>query len=504
MANPTVATKRLHHAPPGTYGATVRVIDLFSQSTSVVVTPQGQTTAQQIAEDSLLLAARLQMAGLEPGDRVAVRLQNSLGYLQLLATCSAARLVLVSVNTRYSQAEVDDLVARSGARLVIDRPEVIDALPAASAPITSDRALADDPYLVFTTSGTTSKPKMVRHRQRSIAVHGRHAAAGFNLTNQDRVLVVMPLCGTFGLSSLMAGLGGNATIVLTDRTDPASVAELISAQRITALNASDDLFHRLVELPGSDLSSVRLGGYARFNSSLDGIVERAETAGATLAGLYGMSEVQALYALRDPSLDAAGRSAAGGTPVAAEAAARVVDGELQLQGPSLFEGYLVEGGDRIDDNLTSGAFDDGWFCTGDSADMDSADIDALQGPGRDSTFTYHARLNDVLRLGGFLVAPADIEAVLLVHPFVEEAQVVSVDLPTGARPVAFVIGSQTAPPISPDLERDIIRHCGEHLAKYKVPVRIVQLEEFPITPGANGNKIQLVKLRQAAKALLAP
>jgi fatty-acyl-CoA synthase len=501
MADPTVATKRLHLAPPGTYGATVRVIDLFSQSTSVVVTPQGQTTAQQIAEDGLLLAARLQMAGLEPGDRVAVRLQNSLGYLQLLAACSAARLVLVSVNTRYSQAEVDDLVARSGARLVIDRPEVMEELPAAVAPITADSALADDPYLVFTTSGTTSKPKMVRHRQRSIAVHGYHAANGFGLTDQDRVLVVMPLCGTFGLASLTAGLGGNATIILTDRTDPPWVAELISTHGITTLNASDDLFHRLVEHPDSDLSSVRLGGYARFNSSLDGIVERAEAAGATLAGLYGMSEVQALFALRDPALDAAGRSAAGGTPVAVEAAARVVEGELQLRGPSLFEGYLVEGGDRIDDDLTTGAFDDGWFCTGDSADMDTADMDSAR---TDYTFTYHARLNDVLRLGGFLVAPADIEAVLLDHPFVAEAQVVSVDLPTGARPVAFVIGRQKTALLDSDVERDIIRHCGEQLAKYKVPVRIVQLDAFPITPGANGNKIQLVKLRQAAKALLAP
>src|SRR5690606_16287881 len=123
---------------------------------------------------------------------------------------------------------------------------------------------------------------------------------------------------------------------------------------------------------------------------------------ATLTGLYGMSEVQALFALRDPSGDAATRSRAGGTLVSPRAAYRVVDGELQVRGPSLFAGYLAEGGVELDAELTARHHDDGWFRTGDLAEA--------EGP---RTFDYVARLGDALRLGGFLVAPAEIEAVLL-------------------------------------------------------------------------------------------
>ena len=73
---------------------------------------------------------------------------------------------------------------------------------------------------------------------------------------------------------------------------------MIAERGVTVVNGSDDMFHRLL-LAGADLRTIRLAGYARFNSSLDGIVARAEAAGATLAGLYGMSEVQALFAGRE-------------------------------------------------------------------------------------------------------------------------------------------------------------------------------------------------------------
>ncbi len=82
--------------------------------------------------------------------------------------------------------------------------------------------------------------------------------------------------------------------------DLARTAELIARHRVTATNGSDDMFHRLVG-HGADLRSIRLAGYARFNTSLDRVVDDAERAGATLTGLYGMSEVQALFSVRDPA-----------------------------------------------------------------------------------------------------------------------------------------------------------------------------------------------------------
>ncbi len=469
---------------------TGRIGDLFANSRSTILLPDGsRSSAAAIAAQGRALAKALVVEGLEPGDRVAVRLPNGLEYLHLLVACAAARLVLVSVNTRYSDTEADDLVMRSGARRTFGfsaSAPLVGLEPSSSQddPSVADTSLADDPFVVFTTSGTTSKPKMVRHTQRSIASHGFAAANALRYTTHDVVLIVMPFCGTFGMSSLTAAVAAQATIIVVDQFDAAAVGALIANHRVTAVNGSDDMFHRLLEAD-VDVSTIRSGGYARFNSSLDGIVGRAEQHGATLVGLYGMSEVQALFSYREATLPTSDRELPGGALVSPDADLKIVDNELYVRGPSLFEGYLVEGGESIDAALTGSSFDAGWFKTGDSASSD-----------QDRTFTYYSRISDVLRLGGFLVSPADIESVLIEVDGIEEAQVVAVDMPTGARPVAFVIASGGF-----SVEH-AMSHCQGRLARYKVPVRIVSIESFPTTPSANGNKIQRNKLRSMAEDLL--
>lgn len=454
---------------------------LLTGSTATLVFDDGtELGADAIWDEGRRVAGWLRAGGLESGDRVAVRMPNGPDYVRLLAACGAGGFVLVSVNTRYSDAEATELAQRSGARLTVtDLPATWrDADPIEAI------GTADDPFVVFTTSGTTSRPKMVLHRQRSIVDHAVDVADSFGYRADSIVLVVMPLCGTFGLASLTGAIAGGGRTIVTDY-DLVTTASIIEHDSVAAVNGSDDMFHRLLE-HGADLSSVRLGGYARFNSSLDGIVGRADDAGATLTGLYGMSEVQALFAIRDPGGDATQRSRAGGTLSSHRAAYRVVDGELQLRGPSLFAGYLAEGGGRIDQELTARHHEDGWFRTGDLAE-----------PGDERSFEYLARIGDVLRLGGFLVAPAEIEAVLMAEPGVEAAEVVAVDRPGGARPVAFVIA-----PDGID-EPAVIDRCRAQLARYKVPVRVLTVDAFPTTASANGTKIQKVKLRELADAALA-
>jgi len=331
---------------------------------------------------------------------------------------------------------------------------------------------------------------MVLHHQRSIVEHTVEIVEHFGYSPSDTVLMALPLCGTFGLSSLIAAVTSGAR-VLVHQFSVDGTAALTHRERITAMNGSDDMFHRLL-LADADLSHLQLSGYAQFNTSLTDIVKRAEAVGARLTGLYGMSEVQALFSLRDPQLDTDQRSRAGGTLVSPRAGARVVDGELQLRGPSLFAGYLQEGGAAVDHELTSQYLvtdDEGvvWFKTGDLAEMDD-----------DRTFHYISRLGDILRLGGFLVAPAEIAEALCNAPGVADAQVVAVGLESGSRPVAFVIPEDGA---TID-EEAVIEFCRGRLARYKVPVRVVPLDAFPITDGPNGVKIRLTELRDRAADLL--
>ncbi|MDG2233162.1 MAG: hypothetical protein P8L16_05005, partial [Ilumatobacter sp.] len=205
------------------------------------------------------------------------------------------------------------------------------------------------------------------------------------------------------------------------------------------------------------------------------------------------SEVQALFTLRDPNGDATDRTRAGGSMASPDASYRIVGGELQLRGPSLFAGYLAEGGERVDVDLTVEHQDSGWFRTGDLAE-----------PNGDRGFEFIARMADVLRLGGFLVSPTEIEAVLVDDSQVVAAQVVAVDMPSGARPVAFVVLNNDPASTSAEHfdEAAAIERCRDQLARYKVPVRVLVVDEFPTTPGPNGTKVQKAKLRQLAASAL--
>ncbi len=468
-------------------------LDLLDRSDSSVVLPDATvTTAIEIATIGRRYAHKWTADGLHVGDRVALWLPNGASYLHHLAACAAGRFVAVSVNTRFSALEAERLIARSGAKLVFDASSKVGALPTDTRNRNRSNlegSTPDDPFVVFTTSGTTSQPKMVLHTQRSIAAHGFDAANALSYTAEDVSLLAMPFCGTFGLASLAAALASNATIIVEDHFDVTRTAEKIRKHRVSVVNGSDDMFHRLLDA-GADLSSIRLGGYARFNTSLDGIVERTERSGARLTGLYGMSEVQALFAVRDAHGTFQERSLAGGTLVSPSADFRIEDGELWLKGPSLFSGYLAEGGHAIDNSLTNAAFTDGWFRTGDVAEGPA--ISAVE----NRTFTYVSRMGDALRLGGFLVAPSEIEQKLLEVPGVLAAVVVSVDLQNGTRPVAFVIAPGGVN------ETAAIEHCSRNLARFKVPVRIFLIDEFPTTQSANGTKIQNAKLRERALSAL--
>ncbi len=113
-------------------------------------------------------------------------------------------------------------------------------------------------------------------------------------------------------------------------------------------------------------------------------------------------------------------------------------------------------------------------------------------------FVFLSRMGDVLRLGGFLVAPAEIEARLGGHPSVEGCQVVGVSTPDGPRAVAFVTLRAGA-----EFDEEALRHhCLAGLARFKTPSRVFSLDEFPTTRSANGTKIQRARLRDMAQAAI--
>ncbi len=492
-----------------------------------------------LADQSRRVAGGLADLGVTGGDRVALWLPNVPAWVVLFFACAQLGAIAVAVNTRFRSAEVADIVGRSGARVLamwpsfkgidfvgilsaIDRSELsaLETLviydEGEAAPTATDwpRASYDDlprrparadacgdsgaGTLIFTTSGTTSAPKFVLHSHHSLVAHARNVAPAFEYDADDTVLLqALPLCGTFGHAQLMAALVAGRPSVLMPFFDGDAAVAAIRDYGVTHFNGSDEMFRRLLDAVGSgkDLGNLRSCGFAAFDPALGNIVAEAARYDLRLHGLYGMSEVQALFARQNPDAAVAVRRLSGGALTSADARVRAVDaetgdvfghgknGELEVKGPSLMLGYHGNA------EATAAAMtDDGYLRTGD-----------LGYTTEDGGFVFLIRMGDVLRLAGNLVSPAEIEARLAAHPSVTECQAVGVDTPTGPRAAAFVI-----PTVDGQFDEGALRtFCAEGLAGYKVPVAIYDIERFPVTPSPNGVKIQRAKLRTMAQRRLA-
>jgi fatty-acyl-CoA synthase len=337
----------------------------------------------------------------------------------------------------------------------------------------------------------------VLHRQGAIAGHSQQVARVFGFTAPDTLsLAILPLCGVFGFNQTMATLAAGKPSVLVESYEIEEIARLVERHRPTTMFGSDDMYARLLELvPGErPFPSIKFAGYGNFNAALVDVAEQAEARGLRLCGLYGMSEVQALYSLQPPDSPLAQRRLGGGQPTSPLGHVRVRDpdtgellgpgqpGALECAGPSLMVGYY--GNDKATaETMTA----DGYVRTGDLATLDG-----------NGGFTFLNRMGDVLRLSGFLVNPLEIETHIQQMPGIDACQTIAVPGASGVRAVAFVI-LKTGATLD---EAAIIAHCRSGLANYKAPVRVFAIDDFPKTPSPNGFKIQRNRLREMARERL--
>lgn len=448
------------------------------------------------------MAGGLAGHGIGPGDRVALFLPNRPDFLVLLLALARRGACAILLNTRFRAAELANLLARAQPVAIavardfpgVDPGAILAAVPGESRaslrfvlgadalgagvlaglhvlPLSdlhgasTDCATPESPALTYTTSGTTAGPKLVLHSQLSLARHAQDVAARIGLDKPGAAfLAVVPLCGTFGLTAALAALAGGAAIVMQERFEALAADALIRAERVTHLVGGDELLLKLAEAAGGRAyAPLAFTGFANFHGRGAAVLAASAALNLAVRGVYGSSEAQALFAVQQP-----GVAPGGGLPVSGDAQFRIDDeGGLHLRGPSMFAGYL-------------GALShEGWFATGD-----------LAAPRADAGgFDFITRSGDALRLAGFLVAPEEIEVFLATQPGVRAVQVVEAE----GKPVAFVIPED-------GFEPEALLHAAKRdLAGFKVPVRIVTLEAFPVTDGPNGPKIQRAALRALAR-----
>ena len=464
------------------------------------------------------VAAGFAVLGLTPGDRVAVQLPNGLDWLRAALGALRAGLVVVPVNTAYTDPELEYVLTDSGAALLV--------VPGGRDPVAGVRICAGPPeadgvppeviedpaapaFLAYT-SGTTGRPRGAILTSAALRANQRQCLAMTPppVRADDRVLLVLPLFHVYGLNAgfgLVAATG--ACAVLEETFEPAGSLRLMAEEHVTAVPAAPPMFQAWLaaaDAVGSDaelrrgFAAVRVASSGAAPLPADVWTAMRDRAAVLVWEGYGLTEAAPVVAstlatgrakphciggpipgvelvLRDTTAGDHRGQHDGGSPGAAhEDDSDEVEegpGEIWVRGPNLFAGYWPDGADGPDA--------DGWLRTGDLAYRDA-----------DGDLRLVDRRSDLILVSGFNVYPAEVERVLDAHPAVVRSAVIGMpDARTGAAVRAVVV---LAPGEQLTFE-DLQAHAAGSLARYKVPTSVHFL---PALPHSLTGKVSRARLRE--------
>jgi fatty-acyl-CoA synthase len=468
------------------------------------------------------LAHALRRLGIMPGDRVASFGWNTHRHLELYYAVPGIGAVLHTANIRLFPEQVAATIAHADDRLIFVDGSLVPAMRAA---ITADPALGEHRFVIMGaadetlpnavdydaliaaeartiawphfdetsaallcyTSATTGEPKAALFSHRSTVLHAYATAPvdAFAIAERDVVLPIVPMfhVNAWGLPYLCPLIGASLVLPGT-RLDPASLIELIEAERVTFsagvptiwLGMRDALVARGAGLPS--LARVVIGGSAVPGGLLDDL----ERLGTRVIHAWGMTEMSptgtvgaetAALAAAPPALARRERLKQGafsflvdwriiddaGRDVPADGTAR---GELLVRGPAVAASYYRNAA------ATAAAFTaDGWFRTGDIATVDGFGFMEIVD-----------RVKDLVKSGGEWISSVALENVLMGHPDVREACVFGVAHARWIeRPIAAVVAREGA---AAD-EAALRAWLGERVAAWWIPDRFIFLDTIPRT-----------------------
>lgn len=493
----------------------------------------GRTTTYAELEEQILRAANgLRKLGVSAGDRVAIVLPNCPQHVVAFYAVLRLGAIVVEHNPLYTPRELRHQFEDHGAKVAIawdksvatlqDFPadvaldaivsvdltrampratRVALALPVAKAresraklttkvrgttrwdDVASNRKLSkrhprpatEDIALIQYTSGTTGVPKGAVLSHRNLLANATQARLWVpQIRRGDNVVyAVLPMFHAYGLTlCLTFAMSMASRLVLFPAFDPALVLKAMKKHPPTFLPAVPPIYTRLQHAADSakvSLEGIEIGISGAMPLSQD-VVEpwEARTGGYLVEG-YGLSECSPVL-MANP-VSPARRLGAIGLPLSSTEA-RVVDpddstkvlgtdeaGELQVRGPQVFRGYWGKA-EATDEVFTP----DGWFRTGDIVSIDA-----------DGYVKIVDRLKELIITGGFNVSPSEVEDALLKHASVREVAVVGITQAGNEQVVAAVVPKDPG-----TFEAEALRSWSrEHLAAYKVPRRIVVVEDLP-------------------------
>lgn len=468
-------------------------------------------TFAELADRSNRLANFLRERGVARGDRVLMMLPNVAPLWEAMLACIKLGAVIVPATTQLTTDDLRDRFSRGGVRHVLADPAgapKFAALPGdytrlvaggdadgwtrfedgyGSSPefAPGGETRADDPLLLYFTSGTTSKPKLVLHTHQSYPVGHLSTMYWIGIREGDVHLnISSPGWAKHAWSNVFAPWNAGATIFVHNYTrfDAPRMLDTIAGAGVTTLCAPPTVWRMLI---GEELGrwKTSLRELASAGEPLNPeVIERVRAAwGLTIRDGYGQTETTAQ--IGNPPGQPLKPGSMGRPLPGYDVALLDVDGNEAEEGEialrlnprplPLMAGYLNDPA-RSDE-----AMREGWYRTGDVARRD-----------HEGYITYVGRSDDVFKSSDYRISPFELESVLIEHPLVAEAAVVpSPDPLRLAVPKAYVVLRGAEP--SRELALDILRFCRDRLAPYKRIRRI----EFAELPKTISGKIRRVELR---------
>ncbi len=463
------------------------------------------------------VAAVLHRCGVGRGDRVAIVLPNgpemAAAFVTIAQTATTAPL-----NPAYREEEYDFYLSDLRAKALVvmadyDGPALAAAKKAGMAIIRlsvpegaasgafvldsdaagetdTDQPGPDDVALILHTSGTTSRPKIVPLLQSNVAASAEHIRVSLELTQQDRCLNVMPLFHIHGLiAAVAASLSAGASIWCAPGFDALRFFGWMKEAQPTWYTAVPTMHQAILSRAGRNadvIAAANLRFLRSSSASLPAQVMMAlqGTFGAPVIEGYGMTEATHQMASnplppRAQKPGAVGVAAGPKIRIAHESEDQLIEGtgEVVISGPNVTPGY--ESNPAANASSFFEAEGARWFRTGDQGAFDD-----------DGYLHLTGRLKEIINRGGEKISPLEVDGVLLDHPDV--AQVVTFALPhpkLGEEVAAAVVlkdGAQTT-------DQEIRAFAGTRMADFKVPRKVVILEEIP--KGATG-KMQRIGMAE--------
>jgi acyl-CoA synthetase (AMP-forming)/AMP-acid ligase II len=347
-------------------------------------------------------------------------------------------------------------------------------------------AEADDVALILHTSGTTSRPKIVPLSQRNVSVSSGNIAETLAFTAKDGGLNIMPLFHIHGLmAGVLAPLSAGGRVFCTSGFNALRFFAWMDEAKPTWYTAVPTMHQAILTRAGGNKEIIARNPLRFVRSSSSSmppqvIAEVESTFGAPLIESYGMTE--ASHQMASNPLSGARKPGAVGIAAGPEVAIMGDDGQILKPGEI---GEIVIRGDNVtkgyenNPSANATAFTNGWFRTGDQGVMDDDRYISLTG-----------RLKEIINRGGEKISPREVDEILMDHPSVQ--QVVVFAMPhdkLGEEVAAAVVLREGA---KRD-EKELRDFCSQRLAAFKVPRKIVFLDQIPL--GATG-KLQRIGLAE--------